>query len=95
MPAGGAENEKPTTRHPLLLQDVPILVASLDDPASLDAAIGSAAVVLTTAGPYTELGTPLLEAAVRNGTHYADLTAESESWERAERERESKREMQP
>jgi short subunit dehydrogenase-like uncharacterized protein len=89
LAAPKTKNRHPPPSPP---QDVPILVASLDDPASLDAAIGSAAVVLTTAGPYTELGTPLLEAAVRNGTHYADLTAESESWERAERGRERVRE---
>ena len=39
-------------------------------------AFKDAAVVLTTAGPYTHWGTPVLEAALRTGTHYADLTAE-------------------
>ena len=48
----------------------------MTDPASLDAAFKDAAVVLTTAGPYTHWGTPVLEAALRTGTHYADLTAE-------------------
>lgn len=55
---------------------VPLLVASLDDPASLDAALRSSKVVLSTAGPYAELGSEVVASAVRCGTHYADLTAE-------------------
>ena len=55
---------------------VPLLVASLDDAASLDAAVGSARCVISAAGPYAEIGSEVVASAVRCGTHYADLTAE-------------------
>ena len=55
---------------------VPLLVASLEDSASLDAAVGSARCVISTAGPYAAIGSEVVASAVRCGTHYADLTAE-------------------
>jgi short subunit dehydrogenase-like uncharacterized protein len=55
---------------------VPLLVASLDDAASLDAAVGSARAVISAAGPYAAIGSEVVASAVRCGTHYADLTAE-------------------
>ena len=55
---------------------VPLLVASLDDADSLDAAVGSAACVISAAGPYAAIGSEVVASAVRCGTHYADLTAE-------------------
>ena len=55
---------------------VPLLVASLDDAESLDAAVGSARCVISAAGPYAEIGSEVVASAVRCGTHYADLTAE-------------------
>ena len=73
----------PASAHdhpPFLPQDVPIVIASLDDPAALQAAAASAKVLLTTAGPYTNIGTPVVEACVRAGTHYADLTGGLDGW---------------
>lgn len=55
---------------------VPLLVASLDDAASLDAALGSTKCVISAAGPYAAIGSEVVASAVRCGTHYADLTAE-------------------
>ena len=55
---------------------VPLLVASLDDADSLDAALGSARCVISAAGPYAQIGSEVVASAVRCGTHYADLTAE-------------------
>lgn len=53
-----------------------ILVADLDDAASLRAMTGSTRVVLTTVGPYDHVGEPLLEACIATGTHVADITGE-------------------
>lgn len=56
--------------------NVDILSAQLDDPKSLDDLCMQAQVILSTAGPYTLLGTPLIEACLRNGVHYVDITGE-------------------
>jgi saccharopine dehydrogenase-like NADP-dependent oxidoreductase len=56
------------------LQDVPILLADIRDQASVDKMVSSTKVVLATAGPFTTLGRPIVDAAVRHGTHYADIT---------------------
>lgn len=55
-------------------QDVPILLGDLEDPQSLRAAFSQAKVVISTAGPYLRLGTPVVDAAVHAGTHYVDIT---------------------
>lgn len=44
------------------------------DQASVDAVVSQADVVLSTAGPFFQYGTPVVDAAVRFGTHYADIT---------------------
>lgn len=36
--------------------------------------VGQAKVVISTAGPYAELGTPVIDACVRLGTHYVELS---------------------
>lgn len=56
--------------------DLPVVVGDATDPERLDAIAGDARVVCTTVGPYTEYGTPLVEACVENGTDYCDLTGE-------------------
>lgn len=53
-----------------------IRVASSGDPASLDRAIAGAAAVINCAGPFLDTATPVIEAALRAGIHYLDLTAE-------------------
>ncbi|WP_199422918.1 saccharopine dehydrogenase family protein [Actinotalea solisilvae] len=56
--------------------DWPLLVADVDDAASLAALAGSTRVVVTTVGPYLRHGLPVVAACARAGTHYADLTGE-------------------
>ncbi|MDI1475143.1 saccharopine dehydrogenase NADP-binding domain-containing protein [Polyangium sp. y55x31] len=53
-----------------------LIEASSDDPASLARMARSARVVLTTVGPYALYGEPLVEACVREGADYVDLTGE-------------------
>ena len=55
---------------------VPGVVADGLDAAAVDALAARARVVLSCAGPFSRYGTPLVEACVRHGTHYADLTGE-------------------
>jgi short subunit dehydrogenase-like uncharacterized protein len=53
-----------------------IVVATLEDAASMRAMTGSTRVVLTTAGPYDLVGEPLVAACIATGTHLADITGE-------------------
>lgn len=59
------------------LVDVPQIVADSGDPASIDAMVAQASVVISTVGPFAKYGTPLVEACVRHGVHYADITGET------------------
>ena len=50
--------------------------AWIDDPPKLAAAFADAALVLSCAGPFSELGEPVLEAALTAGAHFADISGE-------------------
>lgn len=54
----------------------PVAVAALDDAAALDAAVSRGRVVLSAAGPFVDAGPPVLAAALRTRTHFADITGE-------------------
>jgi short subunit dehydrogenase-like uncharacterized protein len=56
--------------------DIPIVLGDATDRASLVEMTGQTDVVCTTVGPYTNYGTPLVDACVETGTEYCDLTAE-------------------
>jgi short subunit dehydrogenase-like uncharacterized protein len=62
--------------------DIDIVVASLEDAASMDRLAASAVVVLSTAGPYALVGSPVVDACVRQGTSYVDITGETQ-WVRS------------
>ena len=51
-----------------------MLTGSLEDKQSLKAIAAQTRVVLTTAGPYSKLGSPVVEACISETTHYCDLT---------------------
>lgn len=55
---------------------VGIVEASSGDAASLERMARATRVVLTTVGPYAEHGEPLVEACIRAGTDYVDITGE-------------------
>lgn len=57
--------------------DVPLMSVDSRDQASVDAAVARARVVLNTAGPFALYGTPVVDACVRLGTHYVDITGET------------------
>lgn len=56
---------------------LPFRVAALDDPAGLDALLADAAVLLNAAGPFARTQGALLDACLRTGTHYLDLSGEA------------------
>lgn len=51
-------------------------VAAIDDAAALDTALQGACAVINAAGPFLDTAGPLLDAAIRNGVHYLDTSAE-------------------
>lgn len=53
-----------------------VVVARADDRASLAAMARGTRVVLTTAGPYAEVGGPVVDACVAEGADYVDITGE-------------------
>jgi short subunit dehydrogenase-like uncharacterized protein len=57
-------------------QSWPVLVADASSPSTLDAMAAQTRVVVTTVGPYTRYGLPLVGACAAAGTDYADLTGE-------------------
>lgn len=57
--------------------DWPIVPADASSPASLKEMAARTRVVVTTVGPYTRYGLPLVAACAEAGTDYADLTGEA------------------
>lgn len=53
--------------------------ASIDDHAALDRAFANCALVINCAGPYLDTAAPVIEAALRAGCSYLDVTAEQAS----------------
>jgi len=58
--------------------ELPLLHAEIDDRASIDAIAHAAKVVISTVGPYTLYGEPLVAACAAAGSDYVDLTGEPE-----------------
>ena len=54
-----------------------MLIADSSDQTSIDAVVKQAKVVIACAGPYAKLGTPVVDACVRLGAHYVDLTGDT------------------
>jgi short subunit dehydrogenase-like uncharacterized protein len=58
--------------------DPPMVAADVTQPESLRAAFDGARVLINCAGPFTELGEPVVAEAARRGIHYLDTTGEQE-----------------
>jgi short subunit dehydrogenase-like uncharacterized protein len=58
------------------LGGVPLVAASVDDPAGLREMLEPCSVVIACAGPFGLHGEPVVAAAVDTGTHYLDTTGE-------------------
>lgn len=62
---------------PHAARDWPILTVDADKPSTLDDMAARTRVVVTTVGPYSKYGLPLVAACAKNGTDYCDLTGEA------------------
>lgn len=71
--AGRDERKLAAVAEPLGLS---YRVASLDDASALDAALADVAVVLHAAGPFSQTAQPMLDACLRVGRHYLDVSGE-------------------
>jgi short subunit dehydrogenase-like uncharacterized protein len=58
-------------------QQAGILVADSRDAGAVDALVGQSRIVLNTAGPFALYGDLMVDACVRHGTHYVDITGET------------------
>lgn len=77
--AGRSEDKLRAVRARLgeAAQTWPLITADATEPATLDAMAARTQVVVTTVGPYTRYGMPLVAACAAAGTDYADLTGET------------------
>jgi short subunit dehydrogenase-like uncharacterized protein len=71
--------------------DLPHLIVGLDDPSALDAALRDHRAVLHCAGPFSRTSRPLVEACLRTGVHYFDITGEIAVFEALRRRDEAAR----
>jgi len=53
-----------------------VVQCDLSRPNEVDDVVRSTNVVISAAGPFNQIGTPIVEACVANGTHYCDITGE-------------------
>ena len=76
--AGRSLDKLERVREELGNRDIPLLTADSDDLQSLTDLAQQTQVVCTTVGPYALYGSGLVEACVNQGTHYCDLTGETQ-----------------
>lgn len=57
-------------------EELGVVVAEVEDSASLDRMLADATLLINCVGPFIDLGKPLVEAAIRAGVHYLDITGE-------------------
>src|SRR5262249_13438152 len=62
---------------------LPVRVAALEDADALDAAVAGHRVVLHAAGPFIHTSPPMVQACLRAGAHYLDVTGEIAVFEAA------------
>ena len=77
--AVGRDKSRMAAAVALLGATIETRIASLDAPESLDRALAGADAVINCAGPFLDTAAPLIEAALRVGVHYFDVTAEQAS----------------
>jgi short subunit dehydrogenase-like uncharacterized protein len=65
-------------REELQNSAIPLVTADSDDESSLKAMVNRTKVICSTVGPYALYGSKLLAACAESGTHYCDLTGETQ-----------------
>lgn len=62
-------------------ENLPTRAFSLDNPLQAETQLKGVALVLNCAGPFSRTAKPMLEACMRTGTHYLDITGEIDVFE--------------
>ena len=75
--AGRSRDKLASLQQELQVPHAGIVVADAQDTAALDMLARQSRVVLSTAGPFALYGSALVEACVRHGRHYVDITGET------------------
>lgn len=76
--AGRSQEKLESVRDEMgLPESTPLIVANLNDAASMQAMVDSTKLVLTTVGPYQVYGSELVALCAKSGTDYVDLCGES------------------
>lgn len=75
--AGRSREKLEAIRKTLSDPRVGLIVADASAPESLTAMTRQTRAIATTVGPFRHYGTPLVEACIETGTHYADITGET------------------
>ena len=83
---GGSLNWAIAGRDPAKLENLKnelqlsceIIIADSNDPQSLKNLAQQSKVICSTVGPYAKFGSELVAACAQNGTHYCDITGESQ-----------------
>ena len=73
----GRNRQKLETVKQQMGVNVDVIVADSHNQTAIDALVSQARVVLNTAGPFALYGNEIVDACVRLGTHYVDITGET------------------
>jgi len=74
--AGRSRDRLEGLRRAIGRQDLEVVVADVDEPATLASLARRTRVLMTTVGPFARWGEPVAQACVAGGAHYLDLTGE-------------------
>lgn len=72
----GRSEEKLKQLSTSLGTDIKTAVVNIGDPATLKSALDDTKILINCAGPFTDLGEPVVAEAARRGIHYIDTTGE-------------------
>ncbi|RZC41634.1 saccharopine dehydrogenase-like [Asbolus verrucosus] len=64
------------------LNDVPVIIADVEDEDSLNAMARKARIIINCCGPYRFYGEPVVKACVEEGTHHVDVSGEPQYMEK-------------
>lgn len=76
--AGRSQSKLEKVRQDIGMKDLSIVIADSGDVDALNALVRRTKVVITTAGPFLLYGSELLRQCAQNGTHYCDITGETD-----------------
>ena len=76
--AGRDEEKLDEVRRELGAPDLPLIIADSGDADELSVMAKQTRTLISTVGPYARFGTPVIEACATEGTHYCDLTGETQ-----------------